>query len=468
MKLPFKIPGFKLPKFGKKKTDDDEDDNDDDFDPADFEDDNNVSPDQAPVPPAAEGGAGEEAAPAAEGEEGGAGAEAGDAPDTGEDLEDIDFGDDDDEDEEGGGKSKRKMLVIGGGAAAAVLLIGGLSWFLLSGDGEKEKTARKDTGIPVVTIDIAPKKRAMGGVSLNAIAAGAAGPGAGVMVAVVSPMAFASLAPPSVTDAPLLDNDPDLSEISPQGPLPVISEDGRMAWRVYAKPFKNQDARPRVAIVISGLGLSEAATEAAIRLLPGNVTLAFDPYAPGLFDWVARARQAGHEVLIMVPLEPSTFPIEDPGPQGLMTTNAPEENRLRLEYILSRMTGYIGVMTVMGSKFNTSDEYLRTFLGEIKTRGLMFLEGGVDANSLAPKIATEIGLPRALADIIVDSIPTRGAIDDQLAELESILDKKPVAVAVAEAYPSSIERLAAWTAALETKNLVLAPLSAVADKQFLE
>ncbi len=517
MKLPFKVPNIKLPKFGKKKADDEDDDFDDDFDfdPSDFEGDPDADLGEAPESPASEGadedeiGGGdaesdeipadespteeppsEEAPPTSEGEEGdgqdevvgGAGDDdLGDEPDFDDDLEDIDFGDDeDDEDDEtsGGaaklkkliaGATKKQKMLVGGGAAFGLLLIVGLSWFLFSGGDEEEKTAEEESKIPKVALDIAPKKKAANGNSLNAIAAGAVGPGAGVVVPVVSPMVFASLAPPEVSDGPLGEsNDPSLLEQSPQGPLPVISEDGRMSWQVYAKPFKNQDVRPRIAIVISGLGQSEAATEAAISLLPGKVTLAFDPYAPGLLDWAEKARQAGHEIMIMMPLEPETFPAEDPGPQGLMTTNAPEENRLRLEYVLSRMTGYIGVMTVMGSKFNTSDEHLRTLLDEIKGRGLMFLEGGTNQKSLAPKIATEIGLPRALTDIVVDSIPTKDAINAQLIELEGVLGRQPAAVAIAEAYPSSIERLAAWTADLESKDLVLAPLSALADKQFLQ
>jgi polysaccharide deacetylase 2 family uncharacterized protein YibQ len=52
--------------------------------------------------------------------------------------------------------------------------------------------------------------------------------------------------------------------------------------------------------------------------------------------------------------------------------------------------------------------------------------------------------------------------------LETVLAGQPAAVAIAEGYPSSIERIAAWTADLEAKNLVLAPLSALANKQFLE
>jgi uncharacterized protein len=524
LKLPFKIPKFKLPKFGKKKADDDEDDDEFDFDPSDFEGDPNASLGDAPESPAGEdsdedeldldadpdAGTGDEETPPATvspadeappaleeetgGDEGDGLGETGEATgasvdgpgdefDIDDDFEDIDFGDDDeDEDDEskaGGlsklkkkiaGASKKQKIIFGGGAGTTLLLlIGGLTWFFMSGSSEEQKAAEEISNIPKVALDIAPKRKVGGGNSLNAIAKGAVGPGAGVVVPVVSPAVFASLAPPAITEAPLGDgNDPALIEQSPQGPLPKIAESGRMAWQAYAKPFENQDARPRIAIVVSGLGQSQAATDAAIRLLPGNVTLAFDPYSPDLLDWAEKARQAGHEIMIMMPLEPSTFPTDDPGPQGLMTTNAVEENRLRLEYVLSRMTGYIGVMSVMGSKFNTSDEHVRAFLEEIQNRGLMFLEGTTNQDSLAPTVATEIGLPRALTNLIVDSIPTKDAIDGQLTELEGILGSQPATVAIAEAYPSSIERLAVWTASLESKNFVLAPLSAMADKQFLQ
>jgi polysaccharide deacetylase 2 family uncharacterized protein YibQ len=98
----------------------------------------------------------------------------------------------------------------------------------------------------------------------------------------------------------------------------------------------------------------------------------------------------------------------------------------------------------------------------------MFLEGTINSDSLASKIATEIGLPRAVTNIVLDSIPTKAEIDAQLVELEAVLAGQPAAVAIAEGYPSSIERIAAWTSDLEAKKLVLAPLSALADKQLLE
>jgi hypothetical protein len=95
----------------------------------------------------------------------------------------------------------------------------------------------------------------------------------------------------------------------------------------------------------------------------------------------------------------------------------------------------------------------------------MLLEGAINSKTLAPKIATEIGLPWALTNVVLDSIPTKAEIDIQLAELEAVLAKKSAVVAIAEGYPSSIERIGAWTTDLAAKNFVLAPLSALANKQ---
>src|SRR3984885_6001362 len=103
---------------------------------------------------------------------------------------------------------------------------------------------------------------------------------------------------------------PDLAlvEAAPIGPLPKIEAlpDGRtrQPWQVYARPFDAPDTKPRVAVLLTGLGLSSAPTEAAINRLPPEVTLSFSPYAEHLGDWLQAARAAGHEVLLDLPLEP--------------------------------------------------------------------------------------------------------------------------------------------------------------------
>ena len=62
----------------------------------------------------------------------------------------------------------------------------------------------------------------------------------------------------------------------PGGPLPIIAQDGRTPFDAYKRPFLS-NGRPKIALVIGGLGLNARATQAAIETLPGEITLSFVP-----------------------------------------------------------------------------------------------------------------------------------------------------------------------------------------------
>ncbi|MEE8393833.1 MAG: divergent polysaccharide deacetylase family protein [Rhodospirillales bacterium] len=407
---------------------------------------------------------------------------------------------DDDDDEEGGGGlaaklgGRRNLIIAGAVGGLLVLgLVGGGIWMFLGSDDPEPAQAASEPGsksggkssvesklapLPVtkpgvsrVVLDVPPKKkprsRTAAG-SLNAIAAADQGPVAGIVASPVTLASFGGLKEPAASQSLAAVPDPALIEQGEHGPLPRIGDQGRKPWRVYARPFDENNTLPRIAVIITSMGLSAAATEAAIKRLPGEVTLAFDPYGEGLEQWIAAARGAGHEVLLSLPLEPANFPIFDPGPDALMTTLKPEENKNRLEVLLSRFSGFVGVATVMGSKFSTEEKHVRPMLEALNSRGLMFVDGGANPDTVAPRIATEIGLPRVMNNLLLTGSRSRSEIDRMLAELEPIVRQKAAISLIAAPNPATLERLAAWIATFEAKKLVLAPVSAIADKQFIE
>jgi len=252
-----------------------------------------------------------------------------------------------------------------------------------------------------------------------------------------------------------------------ENPLPIIGEDGRQPWQVYARPFVEQTANPKVAIIVKGLGFSRAASMAAIKKLPGEVTLAFSPYVRDLNDWMLRARLSGHEVLLELPLESKNFPTEDAGPLALSTGLQVSDNIKQLNNIMSRMTGYIGLLSVMGSKFNEAEGQLKPILTEIKNRGLFFVDGG-GGQSRARRIAAEIGLPKAFSNVYLDQPPSRRAMDQKLQGLDRLVREQAAAVAIIHAYPNTIERILIWIRTMEQRNLTLVPVSELADKQFIQ
>ncbi|HTI88885.1 MAG TPA: divergent polysaccharide deacetylase family protein [Alphaproteobacteria bacterium] len=277
--------------------------------------------------------------------------------------------------------------------------------------------------------------------------------------AVVAPQIASS--PDALPTAP----DPALVERSGGGLLPVVGADGRKPWKVYARPFDANNPRPRIAIIISGLGQSAAVTEAAIQTLPGSVTLAFNPYGQRLEYWAARARAAGHEVLVMVPMEPVNYPANDPGPQTLLTTLSAPENRERLNWSLARFPGYVGVLSLAGSNYTTAPESLRPTLDEIRARGLMFVDMRTSLRSSAFRIAGDIGVPRAFNNRVIDIQASKDEIDRKLDDLVKIATTSGFAVGVGQPYPATVERVLAFVRSAEERGLAIAPVSAIADHQ---
>ncbi|MDJ0895387.1 MAG: divergent polysaccharide deacetylase family protein [Alphaproteobacteria bacterium] len=259
--------------------------------------------------------------------------------------------------------------------------------------------------------------------------------------------------------------DPNLLEESDTGPLPIVGRDGREAWEVYARPSDDSLSYPRIAIVVTSLGLSSAATQLAIQRLPGTITLSFAPNARRFAKDVAAARAAGHEVLVNLPLEPESYPRSDPGPFTLLTTLNTAENIQRLQWVLSRGTGYVGVVNFMGARFTGSPTHLAPILQTLNDRGLLFVDSRPGRGSRVAEMAAELNMPFAVSNGFIDQMASRFSIDAALNELERIARETGIAVGLAQPYPVSIERLIAWAPSLTEKGLLLAPISAVARRQ---
>ncbi len=247
------------------------------------------------------------------------------------------------------------------------------------------------------------------------------------------------------------------------GLLPRIAEDGRMPWQGYARPFDETRERPRVSIIITGLGRQQERTQRAIDTMPAPITLAFSPYAEDVSDWLDLARADGHETLLMLPMEPVGFPQNDPGPQALLVSMGPDQNRERLQRILGRGTGYVGLIGYMGSRFAASQEALTPMLQIMADRGILYVDNRSVADTVAAQVAGEVGVAHAIVDRVVDETATGDTIDLRLRELEDMARAEGAAIGLARDYPVTLERLAVWAATLEAKAIDLAPIAAVTN-----
>lgn len=245
------------------------------------------------------------------------------------------------------------------------------------------------------------------------------------------------------------------------GRLPIISDDGRRPAEVYARPH-TANGKPQVSLIVGGLGIKRSLTSQAINDLPPEVTLSFVPYSDQLQTWVNRAREAGHEVLIELPMEPYDYPNVDTGPDTLLTTLSLEENERRLKVILGQTTGYFGVINYQGAKLATEARVLEPIMEEIHNRGLAMIYDGSANRSVFPSVAEDVDMNFVEADRIVDTVPSADSIDKNLLHLEALALQNNSALGVGFAFPVTVDQFKQWTETLDMKGYELVPASKLA------
>jgi hypothetical protein len=255
-----------------------------------------------------------------------------------------------------------------------------------------------------------------------------------------------------------------LTEISAEGKLPRIGPGNMKPMEVYARTtplgILHSD-KPKIAIVLGGMGLNEKLTQQAMRSLPGDITFAFAPYGSTLQDQVDAARAEGHEVLLQLPMEPIGYPVNNPGPRTLLAEADAETNLESLRWHMSRFAGYTGVINYLGGRMLASAPALTPVLSEIQKRGLLYLEDGSSTLTASQDIAKKLKLPNKRGQIVIDAEPSREAIMAALELLENEAQANGMAIGTGSGLAITTETVRDWAETLAEKGILLVPVSAV-------
>ena len=209
---------------------------------------------------------------------------------------------------------------------------------------------------------------------------------------------------------------------------------------------------PRIAILLTGVGIDPAQSRAAIAKLPAEIGLAFSPYPDATVALAVAARADGHEVWAAIPMQPKAWPTVSPGTNTLTVGTAAADNRQRLDWALKRIGPATGITSIMGSAFTESAESLDPVMAALRSRKLMLLDSRSSAKSLALVRARAAGVPALLNDRFLDENDDLAA---RLATLEQTARDNGSAVGLASPKPQSVAAIAAWAKTLEAKGVKL-------------
>ena len=162
-------------------------------------------------------------------------------------------------------------------------------------------------------------------------------------------------------------------------------------------------------------------------------------------------------------MESASFPADDPGPLAMMTTKKPGENLKLLNLMMSSAQGYVGFVGQQGSRFLKNKKAMGPVMGEIKSRGLFFMDPGTTEGSVALSMADTMQMARAIANQEISTNASPARIRAQLDTLVTMATQQGVGAATLHATPNAIRVVRDWSAA--GLNAKLAPVTSLAGRQ---
>lgn len=191
--------------------------------------------------------------------------------------------------------------------------------------------------------------------------------------------------------------------------------------------------------------------------------LPFYSFSKKSAEW---ARQAGKEVLLHIPMEPVSNPVETrPGKGVLISGSSRAEIERQVGEELTELPSVSGASSHMGSLFTTDSEGMRMVFQILKKRGKFFVDNLTTNKTVTKKIAGDVGLQYLFRDVFVDNDLNRSSILQQLGKAEIIARKKGLAIAVGHPHPETISALRDWIPEAKAGGITFVRISELLNKE---
>lgn len=246
---------------------------------------------------------------------------------------------------------------------------------------------------------------------------------------------------------------------SPTGIRVGVPREGRIfvTHEIRVVPSR---AQTRVAIIFDDAGGSLDDLETIIAL-GRPVTVAVLPGLRFSREVAERARAAGLEVFLHLPLEPED-PTKKVGPGGITIDMRDEEIIQIVRADLEDVPGAVGVNNHMGSRGTADERVMRAVLQVVKERGLIFVDSVTSPRSIATRLASEMRIPAAARQVFLDNRDEPEAIRQQIVRLITLARQRGEAVAIGHAQRLTAQVLKEMLPEFDRQGIVLVPASALA------
>lgn len=186
-------------------------------------------------------------------------------------------------------------------------------------------------------------------------------------------------------------------------------------------------ASKTIYLVFDDAGMNLTQAQAFIDF-PDPVTIAVLPFLKHSAEIARKAAQAGHSVLLHLPLEAQGT--NNPGPHAIFISQPDDEIRRLVRENIASLPWINGVNNHMGSKATTNKRVMRIVLDEVRRRNLFFLDSRTTAQTVIPDIAQELHVAYDSRSVFLDHKRDPVTIRKMIQKTAHIAEEKGYVIAI--------------------------------------
>lgn len=221
-------------------------------------------------------------------------------------------------------------------------------------------------------------------------------------------------------------------------------------------------ARKRIAILIDDIGYDLSPLNELLKI-DASLTFAILPHYAHSVDAANILHKAKREILLHLPMEPHTFPDEDPGMGALLLGMSDQQIKDEVDRDINAIPHLSGVNNHMGSKFMEDETKVDIVFRQIKKRNLFFVDSRTTPLTRGPKIARKLGLRFISRKVFIDNDNDYMAIFRNLTtRIDSEFDPESEAVVmIGHPHMKTIQALKEAIPVLKARGIDIVPVSAL-------
>lgn len=228
------------------------------------------------------------------------------------------------------------------------------------------------------------------------------------------------------------------TDVEPASSVPKSNRDEEGQAETAPIPPAQFDA-PLLAFIIDDWGYAWPAAEGFLQL-DAPMTYAVLPYQKYSREHAKRAKAAGYEVILHLPMAPLN-PDIDPGPKAIWVTQDEEEIRRLVLEALAQVPEAVGVNNHMGSGATADPRTMRIVLETIAEQGKYFIDSHTSVQTVVPVVAKEVGIPFAQNKVFIDNQADPEYVKERIRLAAEVAQTNGFAIAIGHVKEATLTAL---------------------------